>query len=99
VSGAPADVFASASTATMTTAVAGLQDAGVEGADALVPALFARNSMILAVPRANAAQVTRLADLARGDVTFALCEEQVPCGAASVRVLEAASITALPVTY
>ncbi len=99
VSGAPADVFASASTATMETAVTGLQDAGVEGADALAPALFATNSMILAVPSGNPAQITGLADLERDGVTFALCEEQVPCGAASVRVFEAANITALPVTY
>ena len=99
VSGAPADVFAAASTTTMATAVTGLQAAGVAGAADLAPTLFARNSMVLAVPRANSAEVTSLADLARDDVTFALCEEQVPCGAAALRVLEAAGLTALPVTY
>jgi len=98
VAGAPADVFAAASTSTMETAVHGLQDAGVAGADALSPTLFASNSMVLAVPLANEAGVQGLADLERDDVTFAVCEEAVPCGAAAVRVLQAAGVTAAPVT-
>src|SRR5690606_5384833 len=87
VSGAPADVFASASTSTLETAVTGLAEADVGGADALSPTLFATNSMLLAVPRANEAAVTGLADLAREDVTFALCEAHVPCGTASAHIL------------
>lgn len=99
LSGAPADVFAAASTATMSRAVTGLRDAGVPGAEALAPTQFATSSMAIAVPLGNPADVTGLADLERTGVTFALCEEQVPCGAAAVRVIEAAGLTALPVTY
>lgn len=99
VSGAPADVFAAASTATMDTATAGLRDAEVAGREPLRPALFATNSMALVVPLANEARVREITDLERGDVMFASCEEHVPCGAAARRVLDAAGIDAAPVTY
>ena len=99
VSGAPADVFAAASTATMETAIAGLQEAGVDGADPLTPTVFATNSMVLAVPLANTAGVRELGDLDRDDVAFALCAAHAPCGAAADRIFGAAGLTVRPVTY
>lgn len=93
VSGAPADVFAAASTSTMATVVEGLRP----GSDATAPAVFARTAMVLAVPRANRAGVRSIADLE--DVSFAVCAPEVPCGAVAARVLEAAGVDAVPVTY
>ncbi|HEX5332986.1 MAG TPA: molybdate ABC transporter substrate-binding protein [Cellulomonas sp.] len=88
--GAPVDVFASASTATMDDVVA----AGAAAA----PAVFADNVMEIAVPASNPAGVTALADLARPEVKVALCQPAVPCGAGAASVLAAAGLTVTPVT-
>jgi molybdate transport system substrate-binding protein len=88
--GAPVDVFASANEAQMT-AVTG---AGL----ASDPVVFTSNVLEIAVPPGNPGQVTGLADLAREDLTIALCAPEVPCGAAAEQVLEAAGVTAAPDT-
>jgi molybdate transport system substrate-binding protein len=88
--GAPADVFAAASPATMET----VTDAG--GANA--PADFVANSLQIAVPKGNPATVTGLADFADGSRTIALCAPQVPCGAAAEKVFAVAGITPRPDT-
>jgi molybdate transport system substrate-binding protein len=74
--GAPADVFASASPATMAQVSDGGNTAGK-------PVTFARNTLEIAVPAGNPAKVTGLADFARKDLTIALCAPEVPCGAAA----------------
>jgi molybdate transport system substrate-binding protein len=79
--GAPADVFASADEANMGKAA----DAAVE------PALFASNTLVIAVPARNPGGVESLADLA--GVTTVLCAPEVPCGAASAKLLTAAGVT------
>ena len=89
--GAPADVFASASPATMKT----VTDAG--NADG-TPAVFVKNQLVIAVPKGNPKGITTLADLAKPDVKVALCAEQVPCGAAAKKALQAAGVTVTPVT-
>ena len=71
-SGAPADVFASASTTTM--------DAVVAAGAAADPKPFAQNVMEIAVPPANPGKVTGIGSLASADVKTALCQPQVPCG-------------------
>ncbi|MGW0481535.1 molybdate ABC transporter substrate-binding protein [Nonomuraea sp. NPDC003214] len=86
VQGAPVDVFASASPATMKAATDGKA------------VTFARNRLRIAVPVANPAGVDELADLADPRVKVALCAEQVPCGAAAVKALEAAGVKVTPVT-
>jgi molybdate transport system substrate-binding protein len=88
--GAPADVFASANEAQM----AVVTDAGL----ADDPQVFAANVLQIAVPAGNPAGVTGLADLAREDLTIAVCASQVPCGAAAEDVLAAAGVTAAPDT-
>ncbi|MEX5637481.1 molybdate ABC transporter substrate-binding protein [Parafrankia sp. FMc2] len=90
-SGAPADVFASASTKNMTEVV----DAG----NAADPKTFATNSLEIAVPKDNPARIDDLADLASPDVKVALCEAQVPCGVAATTVLEKAGLRVTPVTF
>lgn len=89
--GAPADVFAAASPATMATVV----DAGAAAAS---PTVFVRNSLQLVVPAGNPAGVTGLADLADPDLTVALCAPEVPCGSATEKVFAAAGLTPAPDT-
>ncbi len=78
--GAPADVFASADEANMEKA----EDAVID------PALFASNTLVIAVPAGNPEDIAGVADLA--DVTTVLCAAEVPCGAASAKLLDAAGV-------
>ena len=89
-SGAPADVFASASTTTM--------DAVVAAGAAADPKPFAQNVMQIAVPPANPGRVTGVADLASASVKTAVCQPQVPCGSTAHRVFVNAKLTVTPVT-
>jgi molybdate transport system substrate-binding protein len=85
--GAPADVLASADSATMGAAVA---DGLVRGA----PVNFASNTLALVVPPQNPAGITSFADLAEPGVQVVVCAPAVPCGAAT-RKIEAATGTDL----
>ncbi len=89
--GAPADVFAAASPATMKT----VTDAGDAAGD---PVTLVRNQLVIAVPRGNPHQVTGLAGLARPGLKVALCAEQVPCGSATKTALDAAGVRLTPAT-
>jgi molybdate transport system substrate-binding protein len=89
-SGAPADVFASASTKNM--------DQVVTTGNASNPQNFAKNVMEVAVPPSNPANVTSVNDLAKSSVKTALCQPQVPCGAVAAEVFKNAKITVKPVT-
>lgn len=86
IEGAPADVFASADERTMREAV----DAGA----AADPVVFAENTLVLITPAANPAGIDDLADLA--GATVVLCEPDVPCGAASITLLDAAGVEVDP---
>jgi molybdate transport system substrate-binding protein len=90
-SGAPADVFASASPSTMDQVV----QAGDADGD---PTVFVRNRLEIAVPAGNPAGVAGLADLADESLTIALCAPEVPCGAAAESAFEASGITPAPDT-
>jgi len=89
-SGAPADVFASASPTTM--------DAVVGAGAAADPTVFAKNVMAIAVPPANPGKVTGVSSLAGAGVTTALCQPQVPCGATAQKVFANAKVAVRPVT-
>ncbi|MCA5895224.1 molybdate ABC transporter substrate-binding protein [Isoptericola sp. NEAU-Y5] len=88
--GAPADVVATASTATMDRLAA----------DNLVgaPQAFATNALQIAVPPGNPAGVETLADLTDPGLALVLCAPEVPCGAASAAVEEAAGLHLRPVS-
>jgi molybdate transport system substrate-binding protein len=88
--GAPADVFASASTKNMDQVVAAGQAAS--------PTNFAGNVMAIAVPAKNRASITQLSDLARSGVKVALCQPAVPCGAGASKVFTKAKLTVTPVS-
>jgi molybdate transport system substrate-binding protein len=90
--GAPADVFASAAPANMKT----VTDAG--NGDG-TPSTFVKNQLVIAVPKGNPKGVKGLSDLTGSSVKVALCAEQVPCGAAAKRALDAAGVKLIPVTF
>lgn len=89
-SGAPADVFASAAPANMTTVV--------KAGDASSPQDFAKNTTEVAVPPKNPGNVASVTDLAKSSVKVALCQPQVPCGVVAAEVFKNAGITVKPVT-
>ncbi len=89
-SGAPADVFASASTKTM--------DAVVAAGAAADPKTFATNAMEIAVPPGNPGKVTGVDSLTGAAVKTALCQPQVPCGSTAEKVFANAKVTVTPVT-
>lgn len=91
VEGAPVDVFAAASPATMTT----VTDAGL----ATDTHDFATNTLEIAVPTDNPGAVAGLADFANPDLAIALCAVEVPCGAAAAKALDVAGIVASVDTY
>ncbi|MDF2730040.1 MAG: molybdenum transporter, periplasmic molybdate-binding protein [Acidimicrobiia bacterium] len=71
--GAPADVFASANSSNMDQ----VAEAGEISGEAKI---FATNSLQIAVPTGNPAEVTSLEDFAREELLIGLCAEDVPCG-------------------
>jgi molybdate transport system substrate-binding protein len=85
--GAPADVFASADTATMTKVV----DASLVAGN---PVNFATNTLTIVTPPGNPKHIASFADLAKPGTQVVVCAPQVPCGAATKKV-EAATGTAL----
>ncbi|GIM91766.1 molybdate ABC transporter substrate-binding protein [Paractinoplanes toevensis] len=90
-SGAPADVFAAASPATMKT----VTDAGDAGGEATV---FVKNQLVIAVAKGNPKGIKGLSDLTNSSLKVALCAEQVPCGAAAKKALATANVKVTPVT-
>ena len=84
-------MFASASPATMKT----VTDAG--NGDG-TPVVFVKNQLVIAVAKGNPKGITGLSDLTKPDLKVALCAEQVPCGAAAKKALDAAKVTLTPVT-
>lgn len=90
VEGAPVDVLATASEATMRV---------VTEADlAADPTSFAVNTMAIATPVDPSVAIDGLDDLADPDVKVAVCAEAVPCGIAADELLRRAGLTVSPVT-
>lgn len=87
VNGLPADLLVTASPASLKPVL----DAGEQRDE---PVVVARNRIEIAVAAGNPERLTGLADLARPELTVALCATQVPCGAAGARALEQAGVTA-----
>jgi molybdate transport system substrate-binding protein len=91
-SGAPADVFAAASDATMATVTKA-------GDTPTAPVTFTKNVLEIAVAPGNPKHITSLADLTKPGVKVALCAKTEPCGAAAVTALADAGVKLTPVTY
>ncbi|WP_042381090.1 molybdate ABC transporter substrate-binding protein [Streptacidiphilus melanogenes] len=92
VNGAPADVFASASPATMKTVTD-------KGDAAGTPVVFASNELEIAVEPGNPEHVTTLQNLSSPSLKVVLCARTVPCGAAAQKALAAGHVTVTPVSY
>lgn len=90
--GAPADVFASASTRTMTLVTEA-------GAASGTPRTFVRNALEIAALPGNPDGIASLKDLTAPDVKVVLCDEAVPCGAAARKALDASGLKLTPVSY
>ncbi|MGV9456844.1 molybdate ABC transporter substrate-binding protein [Streptomyces sp. NPDC003635] len=90
--GAPADVFASASPKTMKI----VTDAGDASG---TPATFVRNQLEIATLPGNPDKVDSLEDLTDSDLKVVLCDEEVPCGAAARKALDAGNLKLTPVSY
>jgi molybdate transport system substrate-binding protein len=90
VQGAPTDVFAAASPATMKTVTT------ARAANA--PKDFGSNALEIAVVKGNPRKITGLEDFADESKRIALCAPQVPCGAAAVKAFAAAKIVPKPDT-
>ncbi|MER5756442.1 molybdate ABC transporter substrate-binding protein [Streptomyces sp. NPDC002088] len=91
-SGAPADVFAAASTKTMAI-VTDKKDA------ATTPVTFVRNQLEIATLPGNPDKIASLKDLTKSSLKVVLCDKTVPCGAAAQKALDASSLKLTPVSY
>lgn len=91
-SGAPADVFAAASTKTMQIVTDAKDAVGT-------PATFVRNQLEIATLPGNPDKVATLKDLTKSGLKVALCAKTVPCGAAAQKALTASSLKLTPVSY
>lgn len=87
--GAPIDGFASAGTSAMEPLLAEQLVTDVTA--------FASNSLAIVVPAGNPGDVTSLADLSR--VSVVVCQEQVPCGVATVAFIERNALPITPVSF
>ncbi|MFI6251564.1 molybdate ABC transporter substrate-binding protein [Streptomyces sp. NPDC051016] len=91
-SGAPADVFASASPKTMAI-VTDKKD------NATAPATFVRNQLEIATLPGNPDKISSLKDLTKSSLKVVLCDKTVPCGAAAQKALDASKLKLTPVSY
>lgn len=90
VNGAPADVFAAASDATMKTVT--------DAKRADTPAIFATNVLQIATVPGNPKGIASFADLAKPDLKVVVCAPQVPCGAAAEKIEKATGVALTPVS-
>ncbi|MEU9132527.1 molybdate ABC transporter substrate-binding protein [Kitasatospora sp. NPDC048540] len=92
VNGAPADVFAAASPATMKTVTD-------KGDAAGQPQTFVRNQLEIATVPGDPHHIASLQDLAQPGLKVVLCAQEVPCGAAAQKALAAGNVRLTPVSY
>ncbi|MEI7057708.1 molybdate ABC transporter substrate-binding protein [Nocardioides sp. CCNWLW239] len=86
--GAPADVFASADTKNM-------DKLGDLAAD---PQDFAANTLEIATPPGNPAEITGFQDLAEADTKVVVCAVEVPCGNATAEMEQKTGVDIEPVS-
>ncbi|GAB3546415.1 molybdate ABC transporter substrate-binding protein [Arthrobacter tumbae] len=91
IAGAPAEVFASADTATM-------EQVAAEGLLASASTTFASNILTIAVTAGNPLGIESLESLTDPDISTVLCAPQVPCGAAAETVQEVSGVRLEPVS-
>lgn len=90
LAGAPVDVIATASKSTI--------QIGVDSELVVRPLLFAKNSMTIAVPAGNPANIEKMSDLQRGGLLLGVCEKAVPCGRAAAELFTTNTLDVTAVT-
>jgi molybdate transport system substrate-binding protein len=90
--GAPADVFASADAANMTTLI----EADGTASD---PVVFATNVAQIIVQPGNPSNITGVADLARPDLVVVSCAPEVPCGRYAQQIVDRAGVDVTPDSF
>ena len=90
--GAPADVFASADAAHMTT----VQNAGLVNGPSMT---FVHNRLEIAVARGNPKGIHSLADLSRSGLVVVLADPTVPAGKYAQQALKQANLTVHPASF
>lgn len=91
LSGARADVLATADTVTM----AKVAEAGLTAGD---PEVFTANDLVVVTPADDPADVSALADLSDPGLRLVVCAPKVPCGAATTRLAAQAGLDLDPVS-
>lgn len=86
--GAPADVLITADKRSM--------DKAVSARVVDNPHEVARNTMVIAVPAGNPADIGSIADVARPNVQLVMCDDNVPCGGSARALLDANEVAAVP---
>ncbi len=89
--GATADVFASADTAQMNV----VAKAGLLAAD---PQNFASNTLVIITSSGNPKKIGSFADLNKPGVSVVICQQKVPCGAATHRIEDKTGVHLNPVS-
>jgi molybdate transport system substrate-binding protein len=89
--GAAADVFASADNAQMDT----VAKAGLTATD---PVNFASNTLVIVTAPGDPKQIRSFADLAKPGLKIVVCQQPVPCGAATQRIEDHTGVHLNPVS-
>src|SRR3984957_10697316 len=89
--GATADVFASADAAQMNTVV----KAGLLAGD---PTNFAANTLVIVTAPGNPKKIAAFADLTKPGISVVICQQPVPCGAATQRIENSTGVHLNPVS-
>jgi molybdate transport system substrate-binding protein len=89
--GATADVFASADTAQMDK----ISKAGLLTGN---PTNFASNTLVIVTAPGNPKTINSFADLAKPGLNVVICQQPVPCGAATQRIEESTGVRLRPVS-
>ena len=89
--GATADVFASADTAQMDTVAQANLLAGK-------PTNFASNTLVIVTAPGNPKRVASFTDLAKPGLNVVICQQPVPCGAATQRIEDRTGVRLNPVS-
>jgi molybdate transport system substrate-binding protein len=89
--GATADVFASADTAQLNK----VSKAGLLAGD---PTNFAANTLVIVTAPGNPKKVESFADLAKTGLSVVICQQPVPCGAATQRIEDSTRVHLNPVS-
>jgi molybdate transport system substrate-binding protein len=89
--GASADVFASADRAQMDI----ITKAGLTASN---PVNFASNTLVIVTPHGDSKQIKSFADLAKPELKVVVCQQPVPCGAATARIQDKTGVRLHPVS-